>query len=92
MMPPLMKITRAIGAQVCKVRGHLYYYPGGAIDTCCAYSCIRCRELDRPLESLEPRPLDEDYDYCDWDRFEDDQRDFEYFCRWFSWLPFPRWL
>ena len=72
----LINASRALGRLVCRARG--------------AYSCIRCGELSRPLESLPFAPDDDD-----WDRFDDHdevERQYRRAARWFSWLPFPRWL
>jgi hypothetical protein len=57
---PPIALSRFLGAGVCSVRGHRYFYPNGAIASWCAYTCIRCRKLDRPLEELPCRPDDAD--------------------------------
>lgn len=86
-------VTRKIGAMVCAIRGHNYFYPGGTINSWSAYTCIRCGELDRPLESLPDRPDDADdhewYDEVHELRLE---REHELARRWFVRLPWPRWL
>ncbi len=89
----LMKVSRKFGAAVCAARGHSYFYPGGAINTWCAYACVRCGELDCPLESLPCRPDDDG----DFDRYNDEyeqqlEQDYERARRWFAPLPWPRWL
>lgn len=86
-------LSRWTGRQVCRIRGHRYYYAGGAFCSDYAYGCIRCGELDRPLDSLPERTLDEDgyYDEPYYDE-EIDREEFNQARRWFSWLPYPKWL
>lgn len=90
----LTRVSRLIGAQVCKVNGCRYHYANGCIDSWKAYACIRCGELDRPLESLEPCPLD----FCPCDEYssleeaDEGERLYQLDTRWFSCLPLPRWL
>lgn len=91
----LRQLSRFVGAQVCKVKGCRYHYANGCYDSWKAYQCLRCGELDQPLESLQPRPdyIGDDYDeYGSWDEVEEGERLFELDTRWFVCLPFPRWL
>lgn len=88
----LIDLSRALGHQICRVRECRYHYPGGACCTWYAYACVRCGELDRPLDSLAPMPDDDYYDdlwYYDPGRA---QAEADYARRWFRWLPWPRWL
>lgn len=80
-----------VGRLVCAVRGHRYFYQNGCINSWCAYSCVRCGELSRPLESL-PYPPD-DYEY-EWDERDEEtiDRDLARCARWVPFLPFPRWI
>lgn len=88
-----MTVSRKVGAIVCAVRGHDYFYPGGEINSWCAYACVRCGELDRPLESLPYRPDDaDDFNWNDEEREERIEQDHELARRWFAPLPWPRWL
>lgn len=86
--------VRWIGKQICRVKGHNYFYPGGEVRSWCAYGCIRCSELDRPIDSLPYRPDDEEFfDLTDTDEYReyvDQQHERER--RWISWLPFPHWI
>ncbi|MCZ2135846.1 MAG: hypothetical protein LC098_10540 [Burkholderiales bacterium] len=90
-----VQVSRKVGAMVCAVRGHDYFYPGGEINSWCAYACVRCGQFDRPLESLPYRPDDAD-DYIGWnDNDEREQRieqEYELARRWFAGRPWPRWL
>jgi hypothetical protein len=83
-----VRMSRSIGAQVCKIRGHRYYSPTGCFEGNSPYFCCRCKEADRPWkpEDLEGDPLES------WEEFEAHWRKYEHFCRWFSRLPFPIWL
>jgi len=85
----LIRISRLIGSQVCKLKGHRYHYANGCYDSWKAYACIRCNELDKPLDSLEPFPLDE---YESWHEVYEGERLYHLDTRWFSCLPLPRWL
>ena len=87
-------VFRWLGRQVCRVRGHHYFYPGGEVRSWAAYSCIRCGELDRPIESLPYRPDDEDFDPAssDPEYQEGVEREFKLERRWISWLPYPHWI
>lgn len=88
----LLILSRRLGSLVCKCRGCRYDY-GGAICSWRAYGCVRCGELDRPLESLPYAPSFEDDDYPHWlDDNDFDQQEADRFRRWFTFLPFPRWL
>jgi len=89
----LIDLSRWIGRQICKIRGHHYHYPGGAYCTDYAYGCIRCGELDRPMESLPELVPDED-GYWDEPLFDEDidHEEFDRAKRWFSCLPYPKWL
>ncbi|WBG61856.1 hypothetical protein ELR50_02765 [Pseudomonas citronellolis] len=94
-MRPLVKLSRLVGAQVCKVKGCRYHYANGCYDSWKAYACIRCGELDKPLDSLAPRPdyIDDEWDeYRDWAEVEEGERLYQLDTRWFACLPFPRWL
>lgn len=86
--------VRCLGRQICRVRGHHYFYPGGEIRSWSAYSCTRCGELDRPIESLPYRPDGEDFDpiYSDEEYQEDVEQQFKLERRWISWLSYPRWI
>jgi hypothetical protein len=88
----LQDLSRCIGALVCFFRGHRYFYHRGCYDNNCAYSCVRCGELDKPLESLQEIEPDEYGDWPDIDLSEDEEKEAEHDCRWFSWFPFPKWL
>jgi hypothetical protein len=90
-MKPLNALSRSLGAVVCSVRGHRYFYPNSAIASWCAYSCIRCRKLDRSLEDLPYAPDDAEdlIGYEDEEQIEADRR---HESRWFEALRFPRWL
>lgn len=88
----LIDLSRWIGRQICKLRGHRYYHAGGAYDSHCAYGCLRCGELDRPIESLPPTTPDE---YGDWPEalvFNGEQEQYEHARCWFSWAPYPKWI
>ncbi|MCY1371532.1 hypothetical protein D9M68_788970 [compost metagenome] len=89
--PRLIRLSRYVGALVCEIKGHRYHYANGCYDSWKAYACIRCNELDRPLESLEPSPCD---DFEDRDRYDEDEaeRAYQLEARWFRCLPIPRWL
>lgn len=91
-MRPLMKLSRLIGAQVCKVKGCCYHYANGCYDSWKVYACIRCHAFDQPLETIQPRPdfIDDDHD-----DLLDAEESWQLYCRdsrWFSCLPLPRWL
>ena len=86
----LRQLSRFVGAQICKVKGHRYHYANGCYDSWKAYACIRCGELDQPLEALDPAPDEPDYDCRNWD--EDNELEYRLDARWFSCLPLPRWL
>lgn len=86
----LIAVSRWLGRMICRVRGHNYYYPGGAYDSFCAYGCIRCGELDRPLESLPATVRDE---FGDWPEVDfNDSEEFEHARRWVPFLSYPRWI
>ena len=87
-------VSRALGRQVCKVRGHRYSYVY-AHDSNCAYECIRCAELDRPFDSLPTSAPNEDGYWPDIDHSDDPPElraaeDRER--RWFAHLPWPKWV
>lgn len=85
----LQDFSRWLGAQVCIFRGHRYFYSDGVFNTNCAYLCVRCCELDRPIESLPEITLDDWPDIDGADAEKEAKHDDR---RWFSWLPFPKWL
>lgn len=85
--------VRWIGRQVCRVRGHHFFYPGGEVRSWAAYSCVRCGELDRPLDTLPYRPDDDGFDLLDDPDYRQEiDREHAQERRWFSRLPFPHWL
>lgn len=86
-----VRLSRALGGLVCRVRcQHLYSFELiGCYKGWCAYSCIRCGELDRPLDDLPPAPDDDDRNYYDDTYAELAVRQGR---RWISWLPWPKWL
>lgn len=92
-------ISRFIGRCVCKLRGHNYYYPGGECCSLFSYACIRCNELDFPIDDNQDTAATScgddyfrvDYDCIDYDS-EREKEDFEYSRRWVKWLPYPKWL
>lgn len=86
--------VRWLGRQVCRVRGHRYFYPGGEVRSWAAYSCVRCGELDRPLETLPYRPDDDGFDPLldDLDYQKEIERQHALERRWVSWLLFPHWV
>ncbi len=91
----LINLVRWIGKQVCNVKGHNFYYPGGEVRTWNAYSCIRCGEFDRPIESLPNPPEDFDYGFDltetpEYQEMIDQEHERER--RWITWLPFPHWI
>lgn len=85
----LQTAVRAIGRLVCLVRGHDFYSGQIALRSWCAYQCVRCGALDRPIESLPDAPEDSDV------FGEDDPRADEVYersQRWFPWWRWPRWI
>lgn len=91
--PVLMTISRAIGAQVCRLRDHRYYYRNGTWESWCAYQCVRCGEWDRSFDELPYAPDDDDLITIDDPRQEETaEQDSRRARRWFAWLPWPRWL
>lgn len=97
-LPLGLRLSRAIGAAVCRVLGHEYFYPLGEVTSWSAYSCVRCNALSRPLEDLPYAPGWDDEDYGGYnDRFSDPdvderiEREWAISRRWVSWLPWPRW-
>lgn len=91
----LLPASRALGAVVCRIKGeHRYHYADGSWNSWCAYQCIRCGELDRPLESLPDAPDWGDYDYDDHGYQDREAEDAAYArdARWFARLPWPRWI
>jgi hypothetical protein len=87
-------ICRKIGAGVCGLRGHDFFYPHGSIDSWRAYTCIRCGELSRPLDSLPSAPVTDTDDNDSWRDDDDDLRledEHAKARRWIAWLPWPRW-
>ncbi len=87
----LQDASRWLGKRVCKSRGHRYY-AGGAYDSNCAYACLRCGELDRPLEGLPATAPDEYGDWPDIDFDPVEEARYECARRWFGALPWPKWL
>lgn len=86
-------IVRWVGRLVCRIKGHRYFYPGGEARSWGAYSCVRCKELDRPIESLPYRPDDEKLDPTDSAEYQAHiDKNFECERRWISWLHYPRWI
>lgn len=84
--------SRWLGKQVCKARGHRYYYAGGAFDSNCAYDCLRCGELDRPIESLPETVPDEGGCWPDIGFGPEEDARTERARRWFASLPWPKWI
>lgn len=85
--------VRWLGRQVCRVRGHHYFYPGGEVRSWVAYSCVRCGALDRAIESLPYSPDDECFDPTDTPEYQEYvEQQYEQERRWISWLPYLRWL
>lgn len=89
-------VVRWVGAAVCAARGHEFFYPRRCVESWCAYTCIRCGALSRPLESLPsaPGPDDDDYDPWRYDSDEDDRIEEEHALakRWFARWSWPRWV
>jgi len=95
-IPLATHLSRAIGALVCRLRGHEFFYPGGEVNSWSAYSCVRCNALSRALEDLPNAPGPDDDHYDDNHYFDDDwqdrvDREWALAKRWVSWLPWPRW-
>lgn len=90
----VLAVSRFLGRLVCRVKGHKPHYPFGSWNNWSAYSCIRCGELDRPLESLPAAPGWDEPEYEDWDRHDRDEQIAErrFAARWFGRLPWPRWV
>lgn len=89
----LVRCSQALGRQVCHRKGCRYEPAGGAFLSWCAYACVRCGELDRPLDDLPPPPDGADYADDPW--YIDPEQAEKDYCRarrWFAALPFPRWL
>jgi hypothetical protein len=88
----LQDFSRRLGALVCFFREHRYFYASGSYNFNCAYSCVRCGELDRPIESLPETGPDEYGDWSDIDLSEDIAKEAEHERRWFRCLPYPKWI
>jgi len=88
----MMDFSRWLGSLVCRLRDHRYYHPGGLHDTACIYYCLRCNEPHRPENSLQPIEYDPyGDDYPDYLELHDEQ-EYERARRWFSRLPYPKWI
>jgi len=88
-----IKVSRALGASLCRLKSeHNYVYPNGCYSSWCAYACVRCGELDTPLDELPPAPDFDDSDYRGYDDRDLDEAAHRRECRWFQCLPWPRWL
>ena len=88
-----VKISRFIGRRVCAHKGCRYEPPNGCFNSWSAYACVRCDELDRPLDDLPPAPNYYDTDYSPADEyFEFDEEAHNHARRWFQCLPWPRWI
>ena len=89
----LIDTVRWIGRQVCRVKGHNYFYPGNLITNWCAYTCVRCGETDRPIESL-PSPPEDEFFTDPYDTMPDEyvNEQYERERRWVSFLPFLHWI
>lgn len=91
--PWLVRLSLNLGALVCRLRGeHRYHYPHGCYDTRYAYACVRCRRPDRDLDTLPSIGPDEFGYWPEGDSDDDIEREYAIASRWFSALPFPRWL
>lgn len=89
--------SRALGACVCAAKGeHLYiWHFTGSFDNWHAYQCLRCGELDRPLESLPSAPDAYDAGFGCADEYADreaEDRQYNQARQWHPALPFPRWI
>lgn len=73
------------GKRVCKIKGHNYFHPGGLHASWCAYTCVRCGETDRDIETLPSPPEDEFFTDPYEEQYETERR-------WISWAPFPHWI
>lgn len=90
-----VQVSRKLGAMVCAVHGHRYFYPDGMYVAWRAHSCVRCGQWDQPLESLPYRPEgegDDLFDYFDEEREQQIERERDQAKRWFAPLSWPRWL
>ncbi|WP_437882145.1 hypothetical protein [Pseudomonas sp. LRF_L74] len=94
-MKLLTSFSRLLGAQVCKVKGCRYHFPNGCFDSWKTYGCIRCHEWSRSFDDTPERGPD---DFDPWDEYqslhdvEEGERLYQIDSRWFSCLPFPRWI
>jgi len=86
-------LSRKLGASLCLLSDHKYFFPDGCFNGWSAYTCVRCGALSCPLDSLPPAPPDEDF--TRWHDEEDDERieqQHKMARRWFASLPWPRWV
>lgn len=86
-------LVRWIGKQVCKIKGHNYFHPGGMHATWCAYTCARCGETDKPIESL-PSPPDDEFFTDPYESMPEEYviEQYEQERRWISWAAYPHWI
>lgn len=89
----MLRLSRALGALVCRLRGgHRFYIPP-VVCSWQAHACVRCGEPDQPLDTLPPAPSDEDgFGWLADEPDYFDQREALRARRWLPFLPFPRWL
>lgn len=89
----LQNTIRLIGKLVCRMKGHNFFHPGGLHASWCAYTCVRCGETDRPIESL-PSPPEDEFFVDPYDTMPEEyvNEQYERERRWISWAPFPRWI
>ncbi len=88
-----MDFVRWIGRQVCRVKGHNYFHPCGLHATWCAYTCVRCGETDKPIESL-PSPPEDEFFTDPYENMPEEyvNEQYERERRWVSWTPYLHWI
>jgi len=85
-------IVRWFGKQVCRVKGHDFFFPGGCIDSYSAYTCVRCGELSRSLDSLPTMPDDEWEAHGFGPDNDEIEREHERARRWSARIRYPKWI